>query len=87
MRAKRILIIWYYDKIKLAKRMRIRNEIELECRWHSIAFNNWSSLLYKNGYPKKPNGTDMNCWELFDYYYHISGKRGKYYTHAKLNDK
>ncbi len=33
-----------------------------------IAYNNWVNSLNKKGFPRNPDGTWMDCWQLYQYY-------------------
>lgn len=67
-----------------ANQLRIDEKLRGEC----IGYNNWVSTLNKNGFPKNDNGTSMDCWQLYDYYFQASNKRHIFIHHAeKLEPK
>lgn len=67
---------------KLVTRRLFKRIMERAIAGECIAYNNWMDSLHKNGWPKNPNGTSMDCWELYDYYKNVSGKRNAYLNHA-----
>lgn len=52
--------------------------MDLQTRAECIAYTNWLNTLHKSGYPKNKDGTSMNCWELYDYYFKLIKPEGGY---------
>lgn len=72
---KNISFIKKFCKSLLANRFNYAKRIE------AIAYTNWLSSLSKKGFPKNKNGTMMNCWELYNYWF-TCPEKNTYIQHA-----
>lgn len=48
----------------------------------SIAFHMWLISLQKTGYPKNEDGTDMDIWQIYQYWVSRVDQK-PFLTHAK----
>jgi len=71
--------MWFYKQA--LKDNSIVELIERQRRTESIAYNLWVDSLAKKGFPRNENGTCMDCWQLYDYFYKADN-RSIYIQHS-----
>ncbi len=73
------LRMWFYKQSLKSKE--VVDIIERDRRAEAIGYNLWVNSLAKSGYPRNDNGTMMDCWQLYDYFY-LHDRREAYIFHS-----